>query len=460
MQQSITNNTKREIFTVSKLNQVARLLLEGHFPLIWIEGEISNCARPASGHLYFSLKDANASVRCAMFRGRNQHLPFKVDNGQQVMARAKVSLYEGRGDYQLIIDHMEEAGDGALRRAFDLLKKKLSSEGLFDAGLKKPIPSMPSCIGVVTSATGAAVHDILTVLKRRFPVPIIIYPSDVQGKQAAPKLVEAIELANADKRCDVLIVGRGGGSLEDLWAFNEETVARAIAKSDIPIISAVGHEVDVTIADFVADLRAATPSAAAEAASPEKAQLLQQLSDLQTRMLHAVKRLLQHADLRLQHISKRLQHPSMRLMQYAQRYDFLERQCRQAIEKVLQQKMKQLDELSHRLWQHNPAIQCAQYQDRCQHLQHRLQLAMQQSLNHKKQSLDALMRNLNVVSPLATLDRGYSIVTDAKEHILLSANDVKVGETITATLADGKIQCSVIKRQIEKELDDEKYCVD
>lgn len=460
MQHSIAQKSKREIFSVSKLNQVARLLLEGHFPLIWVEGEISNLARPTSGHIYFSLKDDNASVRCAMFRSRNQHINFKIENGQQVLARAKVSLYEGRGDFQLIVEHMEEAGDGALRRAYELLKKKLSAEGLFDEANKKSIPSMPTCLGIVTSATGAAIHDILTVLKRRFPVPVIIYPTEVQGKQSAPSIVQAIELANQDKRCDVLILGRGGGSLEDLWGFNEESVARAIAASEIPIISAVGHEVDFTIADFVADLRAPTPSAAAEHASPDKLQLLQTFSDLQTRAINAMTSLLQQFEMQLMHLSKRLQHPAMRLQQYAQRYDFLERQCHAAIKQILQIKSARLADLTHRLAASSPKVQCDHYQERCQHLSHRLHLAIHQLLERKKQKLEANMKNLHVISPLATLDRGYAIVSDAQNHIVQSVESIKTGDTITARVAQGQLLCDVKDIKTQKELDDAKTWMD
>ena len=268
----------REVYTVSQLNQAAKNLLEGSFPLIWISGEISNLSQPSSGHMYLTLKDEAAQVRCAMFRFRNSLLSFAPKNGMQVLARAKVSLYEGRGEFQLIIEHMEEAGDGLLRRKFDELKHRLAALGLFNHEHKKPLPALPQCIGVVTSATGAAIRDIISVLKRRMPaIPIMIYPAAVQGSEAAGQIVKAINLANQRQECDVLIVGRGSGSLEDLWPFNEEIVAHAIFNSEIPIISAVGHEIDYTIADFVADVRAATPSAAAELISPHQQELLQQV---------------------------------------------------------------------------------------------------------------------------------------------------------------------------------------
>ena len=269
-----TQNSDRLIFSVSELNRTVSQLFETQFPLLWVEGEISNFARPASGHWYLTLKDRQAQVRCAMFRNSNLRVNFTPANGSQVLVRCRVSLFEGRGDYQLIVEHMEEAGFGALQRQFDELKQKLANEGLFSPQQKKPLPTSINHIGIVTSPTGAAINDILSVLQRRFPsIKVTIFPTAVQGEQAAAQIVQAIANANRytlnDRTCDALIVGRGGGSLEDLWPFNEEIVARAIAASTIPIVSAVGHEIDFTIADFVADLRAATPSAAAELLSPD-----------------------------------------------------------------------------------------------------------------------------------------------------------------------------------------------
>lgn len=261
----------REVFTVSQLNDEVRALLENQFPLIWVEGEISNLARPASGHLYFSLKDDAAQVRCAMFKMRNRLLDFQPENGQQVLLRTRVSLYPARGEFQLIVEHMEAAGDGALRRQFELLKRRLSEEGLFDPESKLPLPMVPERLGVITSPTGAAIRDILSVLKRRFPgIPVLIYPVPVQGAEAPAAIVKALRTAAARHECDLLIMARGGGSLEDLWAFNDEAVARAMHACPIPIVSGIGHEIDFTIADFVADQRAPTPSAAAELVSPGK----------------------------------------------------------------------------------------------------------------------------------------------------------------------------------------------
>ncbi|MGA7800973.1 MAG: exodeoxyribonuclease VII large subunit, partial [Gammaproteobacteria bacterium] len=294
MQPPTVSLPQRDVYSVGRLNREVRAALEAGFALLWVEGELSNVARPASGHLYLTLKDAQAQVRCAMFRNRCQFLGFTPQNGMQVLVRARVSLYEPRGDFQLIIEHMEEAGDGALLRAFEALKQRLSKEGLFEEARKRPIPTLPRRVGVVTSPIGAAIRDILSVLRRRFPaLPVLIYPVPVQGTDAAPQIAAAVRRASERADCDVLIVTRGGGSLEDLWAFNEELVARAIHDSAIPVVSGVGHEIDFTIADFVADRRAPTPSAAAELVSPDQAEWLAQLRALDARLLQRLQRHLQ-----------------------------------------------------------------------------------------------------------------------------------------------------------------------
>ena len=308
---SPSNSTQRNTITVTQLNRATSQLLAEHFYSVLVEGEISNLSMPASGHIYFSLKDANAQVRCAMFRTRQSRLMFKPENGKQVIIKAQVSLYEPRGDYQLIVDDIEEAGDGALRRAFDALKLKLSEQGLFDASHKQSLPKLPGAIGVITSPTGAAIRDILTVLKRRFAaIPVIVYPVAVQGDNAKHEIAQAIVTANQDRQCDVIILGRGGGSLEDLWAFNEELVARAIFASKIPIISAVGHETDFTIADFVADLRAATPSVAAEHACPDQQHWLAQFVSLEIRLQQQLQHKLNQKQQTLDWLNQRLQQQS------------------------------------------------------------------------------------------------------------------------------------------------------
>ena len=391
-----------EILTVAQLNQGIRLLLESHFACIWVEGEISDFKQASSGHMYFTLQDEshNSQIRCAMFRGKNKQLDFIPTSGLKVLIRANISLYEPRGDYQLIIEHMEEFGIGALQRAFEALKKRLHLEGLFDARYKKPIPTLPQCIGVVTSPTGAAIHDILTTLKRRYPaIPVIIYPSLVQGEQAAAQLTRAIQLANQRAECDVLIVGRGGGSFEDLWPFNEEIVARAIFESNIPIISAVGHEVDFTIADLVADLRAPTPTAAAEYLSPKWQTQITELEQIRARLIQAF---------------------HYRLQQYSQQIDLLHQR--------LQDPSQQLREAQIRL--------CHTWKMLCHHIQYQLE--------NKQHQLQRLVAQLHTLSPLATLQRGYAIVHLADtQEIVYHSTQVTTGAQLMVRLSDGSFKAKV-----------------
>jgi exodeoxyribonuclease VII large subunit len=351
-------SVEQEIYSVSELNSETRELIEGSFPLIWVEGEISNFARPASGHWYFTLKDEAAQVRCAMFRMRNRLIRFTPSNGMQVLVRAQVSLYEARGEFQLIAEHMEEAGAGALRRRFDALKHKLAEEGLFDEERKQPIPEVPLCIGVITSPSGAAIRDVLSVLQRRFPlIPVVVYPVPVQGDGAAQQIARLIKRVNQRKECDVVILCRGGGSLEDLWSFNEEVVARAIDKSRIPIVCGVGHEIDFTIADFVADLRAPTPSAAAELITPNQQEWLDLLKGLQNRLTSLTKQALIGQQQRLQWLGKRLQHPRQRLLAQAQRLDELEQRLTKATDHYLRHARAALGALHARLLHYSPAQQ-------------------------------------------------------------------------------------------------------
>lgn len=444
---------QREIYSVSQLNHAARSVLEGSFPLIWVEGEISNLVKPASGHLYFTLKDETASVRCAMFRQRNLRLGFTPENGMQILARAQVSLYEGRGEFQLIVEHIEEAGDGALRRAFDMLKQRLAAEGLFDAERKKPLPTLPRCIGVVTSPTGAAVRDILTVLRRRFPaIPVIIYPVQVQGTGAAAQIALAIRTASRRKDCDVLIVARGGGSLEDLWAFNEEAVARAIHACVLPVVTGIGHEIDFTIADFVADQRAATPSAAAELVSPDQSEWLQQFVRLQQRLETRIHDRLDRKRQTLDWLERRLQqqHPGSRLRHQTQRLDELEQRLNHTQRVIFRHKHASLAEISARLHRHIPLHRLAQLQIHHANLEQRLHGALQLTLERSRQRLIAMSCALETVSPLATLGRGYAIVSRLPQHtVLRAARDAAPGDKIEAHLAHGRLICNV-----EKVLDD------
>jgi exodeoxyribonuclease VII large subunit len=442
---------QRDIYSVSRLNREARALLEGNFPLLWLEGEISNLTRPRSGHLYFTLKDEFAQVRGAMFRMRATNITFTPRDGMQILARVRVSLYEPRGDYQLVVDHMEEAGDGALRRAFDALKQRLLQEGLFEEGRKRPLPSLPRTIGVVTSPSGAAIRDILTVLQRRFPaIRVVIYPVAVQGVGAGREIAEAIRLAGRRQECEVLIVGRGGGSLEDLWPFNEESVARAIHDSPIPVVSAVGHEVDVTIADFVADMRAATPSAAAELLSPDASQLSVGVAALLQRLQRAVRRGEQRHRHRLEGLSQRLRHPGQRLQQIAQRLDELEWRLGHARRHQLRHHQTRLAGLQSRLQRHTPQHRLARLQARHQSLHARLQRAMQERLTGGRGRLALQARTLEAVSPLATLHRGYAIVTrEADGAVLEQSTQVEPGARVRARLASGELLCRVEERMDE-----------
>ncbi|HEY0634195.1 MAG TPA: exodeoxyribonuclease VII large subunit [Gammaproteobacteria bacterium] len=435
----------REIYSVSRLNREARALLEGHFPLMWIEGEISNLSRPASGHLYFSLKDPFAQVRCAMFRMRGMHLAFRPTDGMQVLLRARLSLYEPRGDYQLIVEHMEEAGDGALRRAFEQLKQRLLGEGLFDSARKRPLPALPRCIGVVTSPSGAAIHDILTVLRRRFPaIPVIVYPVLVQGAVAAEQIAAMVKRAGERGDCDVLIVGRGGGSLEDLWPFNEEVVARAIAASPIPVVSAVGHEVDVTIADFVADQRAPTPSAAAEMVVPDHQEWLLRIARLHGRLAQVQQQRLRHARQTVEHLAKRLRHPGRRLFDIAQRLDELEGRLSHGWHMKARQRTAHLSHLTMRLQNRSPLHLLERLAARHAELSGRLRRAIVLRLENSSRQLSAVAAQLDAVSPLATLARGYAIV----EHfpaggLIRRYSDAASGDRISARLGQGRLICRI-----------------
>lgn len=438
---------QRDVYSVARLNQEARELLEGGFPLLWVEGEISNLSRPASGHWYFSLKDAQAQVRCAMFRQRTSGIDFVPENGIQILVRARVSLYEGRGDFQLIIEHMEAAGDGALRRAFELLKQRLAAEGLFDPARKKPLPSLPRRIGVITSPTGAALRDILTCLRRRFPgIPVLIYPVPVQGIAAAEKIARALTLAGQRADCDVLILARGGGSLEDLWSFNEEVVARALYACPLPVVTGIGHEIDFTIADLVADQRAATPTAAAELVSPDRLEWLDALRQLGNRLTGYIKRSMAHAQQQLDWLGKRLQHPGQRLRNQAQRLDEFEQRLRHAQSNHGRHAKNRLTELVARLQSRSPLTRLREFRLMCNNHSRNLALGMTGSLAMRRTQLESLMRALDTVSPLATLGRGYALVTRLPgRELVRSARELSPGDTIEARLGQGKAHCRVDK---------------
>jgi exodeoxyribonuclease VII large subunit len=438
--------TGRDIYSVSRLNREVRRLLEQGFSRIWLEGELSNVARPSSGHLYFSLKDAGAQIRGAMFRNRNRSLAFTPEDGMQVLVRGKLSLYEPRGDYQLIVEHMEEAGDGLLQRAFEALKQKLSLEGLFDEEHKRPLPALPERIGVITSPSGAAIRDVLTVLGRRFPaIPVRVYPVPVQGREAAGEIAAALQLASRRDDCDVLILTRGGGSLEDLWPFNEEIVARAIHACDIPVISAVGHEIDFTIADFVADRRAPTPSAAAELASPDRQEWQQHIGHLAARLQGRMRETLAGRRQALTWLEKHLQqlHPGQSLRQQAQRLDELERRSLAMLHSTLASRQAALAALHGRLQLHSPAGRIGELELRWRSAARRLGSAMQAILTARRQALAVNSRALNAISPLATLERGYAIVSTPDGTILRDARNVQPGARISARLGKGQLACTV-----------------
>ncbi len=389
------------IFTVSELNRLARDVLEHSFPLFWVSGEISNFTRAASGHWYFSLKDNAAQVRCVMFRGRNSYLDWLPKEGDKVEARASVTLYEARGDFQLTLEFLQRAGLGALFEAYERLRAKLESEGLFDASRKRPIPQHPQQIGIVTSPDAAALRDVLTTLKRRMPsIPVVIYPTPVQGKGAAETIAAAIRQANERAECDVLIICRGGGSIEDLWQFNEEVVARAIAASTIPTICGVGHETDFTIADFAADQRAPTPTAAAEMATPDRATLLGNLQQLQ------------------QSLQRQISH-------------------------LLSRHMQQLDFLARRLL--SPTQQVAHKLSHLEQLEFRLKASISKHLQNQNQQLLRLAQNLSHLNPHAVLNRGYALVHTAEGSLVRSSRDLFAGQNVQLTLADGKVGAKIIK---------------
>ncbi|WP_350593926.1 exodeoxyribonuclease VII large subunit [Pseudoalteromonas sp. 45-MNA-CIBAN-0466] len=435
------------VYTVSRLNREIRVLLEQGFASLVLTGEISNFITPASGHWYFSLKDDKAQIKAAMWRGNNRNQSYRPINGAQVTVKARVSLYEPRGDYLLIVEHMEPAGEGQLKQEFDALKMRLAAEGLFSSVYKKPLPQNINRIGVITSATGAAIKDILTVLKRRAPqLEVIIYPAMVQGKDAHLQLIKQIELANIRSEVDVLILGRGGGSLEDLWCFNHEQLARAIFNSQLPIVSAVGHEIDTTISDYVADVRAATPSAAAELVSPNTQELHNKVTQLVNRLANAFKHDMSEKRAQALQLQHRLNlcHPRNQLNQKAQRLDELSIALQQAMRNSLYQQERTLNNLTPRLMRQSPDKKLTQASHQLAQLQTRLNQAIQQQLQQANNSLALQASRLDSVSPLNVLARGYSITKTDKQKVVKSVADVKVGDTLITELVDGTLHSQVL----------------
>jgi exodeoxyribonuclease VII large subunit len=419
------------------------LLLEDVFSGIWVEGEISNLAKPASGHIYFTLKDSQAQVRCALFRQNAAKVRQALRDGLAVKVRGKVSLFEGRGDYQLILDAVEPAGDGALRLAFEALKDKLSSEGLFATERKIALPAHPKRIGIVSSPTGAVIRDIISVFRRRAPqVALTLIPTAVQGREASGQIIRALQLADR-QGFDALILARGGGSLEDLWCFNEEAVARAVAACVTPIVSAVGHETDVSICDFVADVRAPTPSAAAELLAPDASELVQRLHSLQRRLIMRMHNRLERERLRLDGLSRRLRHPGERLRQHAQRLDDLEMRLARAFERQLNNRRERLARLHTRLAGQHPERTLQLLRQRLGSLAERLPRAMREGLKQRRLQLQSQVQTLNAVSPLATLGRGYSILLDERGRAVRRAADTHTGQRLKARLGEGELDVRV-----------------
>jgi exodeoxyribonuclease VII large subunit len=439
---------ERRILSVSGLNREARRIVETGLGTVWVEGEISNLSRPSSGHLYWSLKDAEAQVRCAMFRMAARGLGFELANGQQVLVRARASLYEARGEYQLVVDYAEEAGEGVLRRRFEELKRRLAAEGLFDAARKIPIPKLPLRIGVVTSPTGAAIRDVLIALRRRFPATaVLIYPTPVQGAGAAEEIARTLALADERAECDVLILTRGGGSLEDLWSFNEEIVARALAALELPVIVGVGHEIDFTIADFVADLRAPTPSQAAELAVPDQREWLQRFATLHERLSLTARRHVALDERRVSMLAHRLSraHPGVQLRERAQRLDELEARLARALERRIAQRKLKLARIGAAIAHASPAQRLAHARQRWRTAQADLRRALLRSVEQTQQRWKLASRTLKSLSPLATLERGYAIVTDAAGKVLTQSAATSPGAAIDVRLARGSLTATVDK---------------
>ncbi len=436
-------SSRTDPLSISQLNLEAQGLLEGSFAVIWLQGELSNFSRPASGHWYFSLKDNRAQISGAMFRNRNRLVDFQPQNGEQVLVRAKVTLYVPRGNFQIVVEHMEPAGQGALKAQFDALKAQLQAEGLFAQENKQSLPTWPSQIGVITSPSGAAIRDILQVLKRRCPsIPVVIYPAAVQGADAPAQLHQALQLAITRNECDVLIIGRGGGSLEDLWAFNDETLTRAVAACPIPIVSAVGHEVDTGLTDFAADLRAPTPSAAAELVSPDLSVVSQRFGTLQRRLKWVMAQQLRGPQERLRHLTQRLRSPRHHLEQSSQRLDELQARLHRQIRHQLRLTESRLLPAQQRLARVSPQRLLENRQQQLENLSARLQPPVLRKLEQQQLRLANLSKRLDTASPLQTLARGYSISFKGSKAVR-SVNQLKPGDTVTTRLKDGEFSARI-----------------
>ena len=451
MNDPIADNKEIKIISVTELNKLAKSLLENGIPKLWIEGEISNLARPASGHIYFSLKDEASQIRCAWFKQRQSINANDISNGMKMLALGKISLYQPRGEYQFIIEKMETAGEGDLKRKYEELKQKLFNEGLFDREKKLEIPKLPKKIGVITSPSGAAIRDVLSILKRRFPLlPIVIFPITVQGDNAAPDIENALKKANLRADCDVLILTRGGGSLEDLWAFNEEIVARAIHTSKIPIISAIGHETDTTIADFVSDIRAPTPSGAAEIVTPDQNELLKLLKTLFGRIEHETNQYINSKSQSMDWLSKRLSqsNPIMTVRKQIEISGNLRKLLFSSIGRNLSLHSKAVDSLKFRLNSSSPKLEIQKAISHLSEMQLKITTSTKSSVTKLNSQLTALGKTLDSLSPLKTLDRGYAVARDSKtKKIISNSEKVSINSQIDIKLAKGEIAAKVIERK-------------
>lgn len=436
----------KKIYSVSELNRQSKNLLEAKFSGIQIEGEISNLSTPASGHIYFKLKDTNAQIQCALFRSRAMKLHFTLEEGMHVILNASVSMYEARGDYQLIVDHVELAGEGLLRLQFEALKHKLQAQGLFAAEHKQSLPTLPKAIGLITSPTGAAIQDAVSTLKIRFPaIPIYVYPAQVQGSQAAPQIAQQIQLANQHRECDVLLVIRGGGSLEDLWPFNEEIVAHAIFQSKLPIVSGVGHETDITLADYCADHRAATPTAAATIVTPHQDDILQYIKSKQLLLLSHIHKTIQQLSQQSHHLSQRLRTPQQLINQRQLHINALTSRLNKILLQQWYGKQMQLQHLLQRLQSQNLLAILQKKQLCVNNLHHRLTNAIAQQSMLYQQKFKTLCTLLQATSPLATIERGYSLSYQKDKTLISSINQVKKQDTFLVEVKDGQILAQAIE---------------
>jgi len=443
-------------YTVSELNRLSRQTLEAKFPLIWVEGEISNFSMPASGHWYFKMKDKTATISCAMFKNQNSRSSFKPQNGIKVFARCKITIYEVSGNYQLIIEQIESAGIGALQRKFEELKKQLFDEGIFDDKHKLPIPKYPKKIGIITSPTGAAIQDILSILKRRYPIAsVLVYPSIVQGNtldgtSAAKELTERIIFANKENNCDVLILARGGGSIEDLWAFNDETLTRSIHNSNIPIISAVGHEVDYTICDFVSDCRAPTPSAAAEIVSPDINSIIQRLNEKELQLNHLILGFLQACYQKIDNLFMRIRNPNDYLLHIQTQIEGLQNRIYKNITSKIKIDKETLTHIDKNLHRNHPSEYLCNLSDRLCLLEKKLNNEIIKLLITKQEKWENSLRLLEAVSPLNTIKRGYAIVLNKDKKIIKRTSDIKINDRIFTMLGDGGVFSNIEEIQINQ----------